>query len=118
MSVSRLAMSRLNKAIQTFCSKRNASLPVELGKSLYEPIDNGVELYHAHYLLDSQHSEYTSSIARILFHEGTQTWLFFVPSEEEKEGSEWVPYSSLPRCKELEDLIAELETDPQACFWQ
>ncbi len=63
MSVSQMATSRLYKLVQILCSARNANLPVEQGKCL-EPIENGVELHHAHFLLDSQHSEYTSPIAK------------------------------------------------------
>ncbi|MEL7385808.1 MAG: DUF3024 domain-containing protein, partial [Pseudomonadota bacterium] len=87
-----------------------------LGKCLYEPIENGVELYHAHFLLDSQHSEYTSPIAKILFDANTQLWCFYVPTYRGEE-LVWVPYERLPMSETLEVLLAELESDPQACFW-
>lgn len=64
MSVSQMATSRLYKLVHSLCSARNANLPVEQGKCLYEPVENGVELHRAHFLLDSQHSEYTSPVAK------------------------------------------------------
>ncbi|AXB34183.1 MAG: DUF3024 domain-containing protein [Pseudomonadota bacterium] len=117
MSVSQMATSRLHKLVQTLCARRNVNLPVEaIGKCLYEPIENGVELYHAHFLLDSQHSEYTSPIAKILFDVKTQLWCFYVPTYR-GEDLVWVPYERLPMSETLEVLLAELESDPQACFW-
>ncbi|MDF2153419.1 DUF3024 domain-containing protein [Vibrio sp. CAU 1672] len=116
MSVSQLATSRLYKSVQRLCSQRNANLPVELGKCLYQPVENGVELYHAHYLLDSQHSEYTLPIAKILFDAQRQLWLFYVPRERNGE-VQWRSYRPLAQSGNLEDLIAELEQDPLDCFW-
>ncbi|EGR3251038.1 TPA: DUF3024 domain-containing protein [Vibrio parahaemolyticus] len=117
MSVSQMATSRLYKLVQILCSARNTNLPVEQGKCLYEPIENGVELHHAHFLLDSQHSEYTSPIAKILFDSQTQLWRFYVPASR-SEDIRWIPYKKLPHSHTLEDLLAELESDPQACFWE
>lgn len=116
MSVSQMATSRLHKLVQSLCVKRNANLPVEQGKCLCEFIEGGVELYHAHFLLDSQHSEYTSPVAKILFDVQMQRWQFYVPSYFGTELG-WVPYEALPFSESLEDLIAELENDPLGCFW-
>ncbi|MGP8307960.1 DUF3024 domain-containing protein [Vibrio sp. YIC-376] len=116
MSVSQIATSRLYKLVHSLCSERNANLPVELGKCLYEPIENGVELYRAHFLLDSQHSEYTSPVAKILFDDKTQLWRFYIPSYRTGD-LKWVPYETLPYSESLEVLLGELATDPKACFW-
>ncbi|PFG58380.1 Protein of unknown function (DUF3024) [Vibrio sp. ES.051] len=117
MSVSQMATSRLYKLVQSFCSTRNVNLPVEQGKCLYELVENGVELYRAHFLLDSQHSEYTSPIAKILFDASTQRWYFYVPTYR-YDLLRWIPYKPLPHSKKLEDFFTELENDPQACFWE
>lgn len=117
MSVSQLATSRLYKLVHLLCTDRNANLPVEQGKCLYEPVENGVELHRAHFLLDSQHSEYTSPVAKILFDEKTQLWRFYVPSYRTGDLN-WVPYETLPQSQSLEALLDELESDPLACFWE
>ncbi|WP_221071961.1 DUF3024 domain-containing protein [Vibrio alfacsensis] len=117
MSVSQMAMSRLHKLVESLCSRRNVNLPIEQGKCLYTPIEGGVELFHAHFLLDSQHSEYTSPIAKILFDIERQIWCFYVPTEFGEE-IHWIPYRTLPFSPSLEMLINELESDPHACFWQ
>ncbi|MCR9936107.1 DUF3024 domain-containing protein [Vibrio antiquarius] len=117
MSVSQMATSRLYKSVQSLCSARNANLPVEQGKCLYEPVENGVELHRAHFLLDSQHCEYTSPVAKIVFDEGNQLWYFYVPTYR-NELLRWVPYKPLPYSQTLEELLTELESDPQACFWE
>ncbi|MGR5449791.1 DUF3024 domain-containing protein [Vibrio sp. PNB22_3_1] len=116
MSVSQMATSRLYKLIESLCSKRNVNLPVELGKCLYEPVENGVELYLAHFLLDSQHIDYTSPIAKITFNVNAQAWCFYVPQYQGEE-LHWTPYPHLPYSHSLEVLIRELESDPQAYFW-
>ncbi len=117
MSVSQMATSRLYKLVHSLCSVRNANLPVELGKCLYEPIENGVELHHAHFLLDSQHCEYTSPVAKILFDTQTQLWRFYIPSYRTGD-LKWIPYETLPYSQSLDDLLGELERDPQECFWE
>ncbi len=116
MSVSQMATSRLYKLIQSLCATRNANLPVEQGKCLYEPIENGVEIYCAHFLLDSQRSEYTSPVAKILFDEHAQLWRFYVPNYRTGE-LKWVPYETIPISQYLDTLVSELKHDPQACFW-
>lgn len=117
MSVSQMATSRLYKLVHLLCSTRNANLPVEQGKCLYEPIDGGVELHHAHFLLDSQHSEYTSPVAKILFDATMQLWRLYVPSYRTGD-LKWVPYKPLPHNESLDVLLKELESDPMDCFWE
>ncbi|MDW2335270.1 DUF3024 domain-containing protein, partial [Vibrio sp. 1069] len=42
---------------------------------------------------------------------------FYVPASRSEE-IRWIPYKKLPHSHTLEDLLAELESDPQACFWE
>lgn len=116
MSVTQIATNRLYKEVEELCTKRNTNVPVELGKCLYVPLETGVELHKASYLLDSRHSEYTSPVAQILFDEGQQHWLFFI-ARFDGENYYWEPYSALTQSAHLEDILNEIEHDPAGCFW-
>ncbi|GEM75113.1 DUF3024 domain-containing protein [Vibrio sagamiensis] len=116
MSVSQMAIGRLYKSIELLCGQRNANVSVELGKCLYEPLENGIELYQAHFLLDSQHSEYTSPVAKVSFDAKSQLWELYIPKSGE-EDLIWIPYETLSTSSNLETILAELESDPLACFW-
>ncbi|AUI87893.1 hypothetical protein BS333_15990 [Vibrio azureus] len=116
MSVSQMAIGRLYKSIELLCGQRNANVSVELGKCLYEPLEDGIELYQAHFLLDSQHSEYTSPVAKISYDSQSQLWQFYVPKSGDDELT-WVPYQALPTTNNLENILDLLESDPSGCFW-
>ncbi len=116
MSVTQLVISRLYKAAEKLCTQHNANLPLEQGKLLYQPVQGGVEFQKAHYLLDSQHCEYTEPCARVIFDHENQLWRCFVACSGE-DMLRWEPYSALPMCEHLEPILEELKYDPQACFW-
>ncbi|EOA6546256.1 TPA: DUF3024 domain-containing protein [Vibrio vulnificus] len=116
MSVTQIAISRLNKGAQALCTKRNVNLPVELGKCLYQPFEKGVIFYKAAYLLDSRHSEYTSPVAKILFDALHGEWLFF-QAKFDGDTFYWEPYYPLMKSDDLDSILEEIEHDPLACFW-
>lgn len=116
MSVSKIAMGRVHKGAQELCQKRNANLPVEFGKSLYQPEEMGVVFYKAAFLLDSLHCEYTVPVAKVRFDEKQAAWLCFIAKNVEGE-HRWEPYYPLMSTPNLELLLTEIEQDPLACFW-
>ncbi|MGF1753897.1 DUF3024 domain-containing protein [Vibrio makurazakiensis] len=116
MSVIHMEVSRLLISAKRLCMNRNANLPVELGKSMYEPCENGVTFSKAHYLLDSSHSEYISSVAKVTFDETVYRWLVFIPCDEEQDIN-WMPYPFLPSTENLNTILREIEKDPKSYFW-
>ncbi|WP_299695626.1 DUF3024 domain-containing protein [uncultured Vibrio sp.] len=119
MSVIQIEVSRLLIGAERLCTSRNQSLPVELGKSLYEECESGVSFSMAHYLLDSSHSDYTNEIARVTYDESRSCWLVMVPLENEAKTGHlnWGPYPYLPQSKDLDAILLEIEKDPKSYFW-
>lgn len=119
MSVIHIELNRLLVGAERLCTSRNRSLPVELGKSLYEECEGGVLFSQAHYLLDSSHSDYTNEIVCVTFDESSAYWLVTVPLEQDvtTDTIAWGPYPYLPKSKDLEAVLAEIEKDPKSYFW-
>ncbi|WP_435249944.1 DUF3024 domain-containing protein [Vibrio sp. nBUS_14] len=119
MSVIHIELNRLLIGAERLCTSRNRSLPVELGKSLFEECEGGVLFSQAHYLLDSSHSDYTSEIACVTFDESLSCWLVVVPLEDnaKTDSVNWGPYPYLPQSKDLDAILAEIEKDPKSYFW-
>ncbi|MFZ3406850.1 DUF3024 domain-containing protein [Vibrio chagasii] len=119
MSVIHIELNRLLVGAEKLCTSRNSSLPVELGKSLYEECKGGVMFLQAHYLLDSSHSDYTNDIACVTFDEHSACWLVTVPleSDETTDIIAWGPYPYLPQSKDLDAVLSEIEKDPKSYFW-
>ncbi|MFA0054571.1 MULTISPECIES: DUF3024 domain-containing protein [Vibrio] len=119
MSVIYIELNRLLIGAERLCTSRNRSLPVELGKSLYEACEGGVVFSQAHYLLDSSHSDYTNDIACVIFDELLSCWSVMVPLEGESESDSvnWGPYPYLAKSKDLDAILSEIEKDPKSYFW-
>ncbi|MDN3702401.1 DUF3024 domain-containing protein [Vibrio artabrorum] len=119
MSVTHIELNRLLSGAERLCTCRNRSLPVELGKSLFEVYKGGVLFSQAHYLLDSSHSHYTNEIAYVTFDESLSCWLVMVPVGEQAEcdSVNWGPYPYLPQSKDLDAILTEIEKDPKSYFW-
>ncbi|MGC9402390.1 DUF3024 domain-containing protein [Vibrio genomosp. F10] len=115
MSLINLLQKQVEVRAQAVCQNRNRSLPVELGKSGYEPMMNGVQFIKQHYLLDSSHCDYTSCVARILWNGDLAQWELTIPSEE---GEQWIPYPYLFKSSDLTALIREVEKDPKSYIWE
>ncbi|SEG04118.1 DUF3024 domain-containing protein [Vibrio hangzhouensis] len=115
MTLIEMSQCRLERCAEIVCSNRNKSMPVELGKSLFEMLDHGVLFSKAHYLLDSSTSSYISAVARVELDSNTREWLLFVPDEE--DGNNWMPYPFLGKSSDLTAIMREIEKDPKAYFW-
>ncbi|MGF1719578.1 DUF3024 domain-containing protein [Vibrio kyushuensis] len=115
MSLINLLQKQIETRAQAVCQNRNRSLPVELGKSGYEPMGNGVQFIKQHYLLDSSHCDYSSCVARILWNSGNETWELTIPNED---GELWIPYPYLFKSSDLTALTREVEKDPKSYIWQ
>ncbi len=113
MSLIEMTQCRLERCAELLCANRNKSMPVELGKSLYELDENSVVFSKAHYLLDSVASSYTSIVAKVELDLDTKMWMLFVPNEEDK----WIPYPFLARSADLTAIMREIEKDPKSYFW-
>ncbi|MDN3695874.1 DUF3024 domain-containing protein [Vibrio cortegadensis] len=116
MAVIEMDMHRLERSATQLCHERNSNHPVELGKSLFETCDNGVQFSKAHYLLDSSHCEYISPVAKIEFDNQTRRWSIFVP-QHSGERLIWIPYPYLPSSTDLVAVLKEIERDPKAYIW-
>ena len=115
MTLIEMSQCRLERCAEIVCSNRNKSIPVELGKSLFEMVEHGVLFSKAHYLLDSSSSSYTSVVVKVLFDSNTREWSIFVPDED--EGDNWMPYPFLGKSTDLTAVMREIEKDPKAYFW-
>ncbi|MGY3571230.1 DUF3024 domain-containing protein [Vibrio paucivorans] len=111
-----LLQRQVESRARVVCQNRNKGLPVELGKSSFEPLENGVQFIKQHYLLDSSHCDYSSLVARITWDVQSEKWELKIPSEEEPEEA-WVPYPYLARSSDLTALTREVEKDPKSYFW-
>ncbi len=59
-----LLQRQLEHRAELLCMSRNQSLPAELGKSSFEPIEHGVQFILCHYKLDSTRCDYESLVAK------------------------------------------------------
>ncbi len=116
MTVVNLLQRQIERRAELVCHSRNRSLPVDLGKSSFESLDNGVEFILQHYKLDSVHSEYSSSVARILWDAEKRLWELYIPSRE-NDSEQWVPYPFLSKSSDLTAVMREIEKDPKSYFW-
>ncbi|MCL9776621.1 DUF3024 domain-containing protein [Vibrio methylphosphonaticus] len=115
MTLIQMSQCRLERCAEMVCMNRNKSIPVELGKSLFETIPNGVLFSNAHYLLDSTFSDYTNSVAKVEFDSFEKSWHLSIPSEDDE--SQWIPYPFLSQSRDLTAIMREIEKDPKAYFW-
>ncbi|XAW88367.1 DUF3024 domain-containing protein [Vibrio sp. CDRSL-10 TSBA] len=116
MTVINLLQRQIERRAEVACANRNQSLPAELGKSGFEPIENGVHFVQSHFKLDSSHCDYTSLVAKVIWEESHSLWGLYVPSNQD-ETPEWVPYPYLSKSGDLTALIREIEKDPKSYFW-
>ncbi|GAL33627.1 hypothetical protein JCM19240_2323 [Vibrio maritimus] len=115
MTLIQMSQCRLERCAEIVCSNRNRSMPVELGKSLFEMLEHGVLFSKAHYLLDSKSSSYTSAVAKVELDANDNQWLVYVPDEQ--DGEAWIPYPFLGKSSDLTAVMREIEKDPKAYFW-
>ncbi len=116
MTIVNLLQRQIERRAELVCHSRNRSLPVDLGKSSFEVIENGVQFILHHYKLDSVHSEYSTNVARIIWNEKQSQWEVFVPCREE-ESRLWIPYPFLSKSSDLTAVMREIERDPKSYFW-
>lgn len=116
MAVISILQRQIERRAELVCHNRNQSLPAELGKSDFEPIENGVQFIKNHFKLDSAHCDYTSPVAKVIWEEELSLWALYVPCEP---GNllEWMPYPYLSKSGDLTALIREVEKDPKSYFW-
>lgn len=112
-----LLQRQLERRAELLCMSRNQSLPAELGKSSFEPIENGVQFILCHYKLDSSHCDYESLVAKIVWEEASKQWILYAYDEEQSTSEPWIPYPFLARSEDLTAIIREVEKDPKAYFW-
>ncbi len=119
MAVVNLLQRQIERRAELLCHSRNRSLPVDLGKSSFESIENGVQFIQQHYNVDSVRSEYSSIVARIVWDNQENHWALYIPSREESEVEDelWVPYPFLSKSGDLTALMREVEKDPKSYFW-
>lgn len=117
MAVINLLQRQIEKRAEWLCQNRNQSLPVDLGKSSYESVDNGVQFIWHHYKLDSNQCDYTSVVARVIWEEEHSLWALYVPAEPIGSEYQWIPYPYLSKSIDLTALIREIEKDPKSYFW-
>jgi hypothetical protein len=113
MPVVNLLQRQIERRAELLCHSRNKSLPVDLGKSFYEPLENGVQFIKNFYKIDSSHLEYSSPVAKIEWSEQDNMWALFIADEE----SRWLPYPYLQRSADLTALMREVEKDPKSYIW-
>ncbi|MGD8109990.1 DUF3024 domain-containing protein [Vibrio sp. TRT 21S02] len=113
MSLVSLLQKQVESRAQLVCQTRNRSLPVELGKSSYEIIEEGVVFIKQHYLLDSSHCDYMSPVAKVVWDQHSNLWQLYVTDDGEK----WRPYPYLSQSNDLTAIMREIDKDPKALFW-
>lgn len=113
MSVVNLLQRQVERRAELLCHSRNKGMPVALGKSCFESLQNGVQFNKQCYKLDSHHLEYLSPVAKIEWDEAEGMWALFVADDE----NEWLPYPYLQRSGDLTAVIREVEKDPKSYFW-
>ncbi len=116
MSLVSLLQKQVESRALIVCQNRNRSLPVELGKSCFESFDCGVEFIKQHYLLDSTHMDYTSSVARVEWNPTQACWHLMIPKDS-NQPTTWLPYPYLIKSQDLTAIMREIDKDPKSLFW-
>ncbi|TXZ32719.1 DUF3024 domain-containing protein [Vibrio cholerae] len=112
-----LLQRQLERRAELLCMSRNQSLPAELGKSSFEPIEHGVQFILCHYKLDSTRCDYESLVAKIVWEEASKQWALYAYDQQKAQSEVWIPYPFLARSEDLTAIIREVEKDPKAYFW-
>ncbi|GAB2640305.1 DUF3024 domain-containing protein [Vibrio panuliri] len=115
MGLVSLLQRQVESRAETICRGRNQNLPAELGKAIFEPIENGVVFFKQHYLLDSAHCDYTSQVAKVHWDETNSQWCLFIADTSEDD--QWLPYPYLAQSTDLTAIMRELDKDPKSLFW-
>lgn len=113
MRVVNLLQRKIERRAKLLCEARNQGLPVGIGKSSFESIENGVQFIKHHYKLDSCQCDYSTIVAKITWNNSERIWNVFVPDED----NHWVPYPFLSNSHDLTAVIREVEKDPKSVFW-
>lgn len=109
---------RLKRGAEEVCTHRNTSLPVELGKAVYELTSLGLTFSKAHFRLDSMHCDFFSVVVKVEYVEEENIWKVQIPNSESVDSQfQWVPYPFLPQSGDLTAVFREIEKDPKSYFW-
>lgn len=117
MTVVNMLQRQIERRAELICQSRNQNLPVDMGKSSFESIEQGVHFLQHHCKLDSSRCEYISAVAKLVWEEESCQWALYVPADEEEEGK-WLPYPYLSKSSDLTAMAREVEKDPKSVFWQ
>ncbi|MBF9002561.1 DUF3024 domain-containing protein [Vibrio nitrifigilis] len=118
MAVVDLIQRQIERRAELVCQNRNQSLPIEMGKSGFESIEQGVHFVQHHYKLDSTRCDYSSLVAKLVWQQTDNQWALYVADNDDDAGSvQWRPYPYLSKSGDLTALIREVEKDPKSIFW-
>lgn len=116
MSVVNLILHQLEKAADLACHRRNQNLPFEVGTANYAVVEQGVVFMQNHYKMDSNHSDYSSVVAKITYTEHPLYWSLWL--RQETQGTEtWIPYEYLSGSRTLKEVIEVVVMDPHNSIW-
>ncbi|MEH0664562.1 DUF3024 domain-containing protein [Vibrio scophthalmi] len=117
MGLVSLLQKQAQRRAEMICKHRNQSLPAEFGKASYEMAGQGVVFIKQFFLLDSNHCEYMSPVAKVDWNDDLGAWQLFMLSPEESDQESWTPYPYLPPSLDLTAIMREVDKDPKAVFW-
>lgn len=115
MGLVSLLQKQVESRAQIICQQRNQSTPAELGKASYETLPNGVIFSKQHFLLDSNHCDYTTSVAKVIWSDEDKKWQLFQLCETDSDT--WIPYPFLASSSDLTAIMREVAKDPKTIFW-
>jgi hypothetical protein len=112
MALSELDQRRIEKQVGEFVETRRP--PVDIRPQLdigYRLDSQAVELFEFRRSMRGHRIE--EDFARLVFVKSRSVWkLYWKPS-----GARWRRYSPLPEATRLEQLLQEIDDDPNACFF-
>jgi len=106
--------NKIEKVVGVFIAKRRP-LPhirkeVDLG---YRLKDQSVEIFEVRRVWRANGETHEVPIAKATFVKTQKAWKLYWQRQDMK----WHGYEPLPEARSIEEVVAEIDADPYACFW-
>jgi len=113
MALSEVELKRIEQTVGVFCGKRSPAHLKDKLRLVYAVKGHEVVITERRPRWDNQTEWIETPVAKLKFIRSANKWrLYWIRAD-----MKWHEYSGLSSSNRLEDLVQEIDDDPQACFF-
>jgi hypothetical protein len=114
MAFTDFEQARIERAVEAMLAKRRPSSTIREGGDLgYRVAGQSIEIFEIRPLFRDKNKLQEFPRAKATFVENKKVWsLYWL-----KRDLRWHRYEPMPTAGTIEEILAEIDSDPYACFW-